>query len=215
MLLCGDSAHVHASFSGQGLNLGIGDAVNLGRKLAATVEGWAPDGLLDTYTSERHPTGAWVLDWTRAQVAVMRGDTYSRAFRSVVTDFLGTRDGATYFVKGISSLWQLYDLGSEYPLVGATMPNLWLNDETRISDYAHEGRSLLVDLARDDRLAALARPYAGRLKLVRGRSDGASVSSLLVRPDGFVAWTTTEGISDLAGLEAVLTRWLGRQHKSR
>nr|BBH85348.1 FAD-dependent oxidoreductase [Thermosporothrix sp. COM3] len=215
VLLCGDSAHVHAPFSGQGLNLGIGDAVNLGWKLAATVQGWAPDGLLDTYTSERHPIGAWVLDWTRAQVAVMRGDTYSRALRSVVTDFLGTRDGATYYVKRISGLWQRYDLGSGHPLVGATMPNLRLNDGTRLSDYAHEGRSLLVDLAGNDQLAALARPYAGRLKLVRGRSDGAGVSSLLVRPDGFVAWAATEGISDLAGLEAALTRWLGRQHKSR
>ena len=90
VLLCGDAAHVHSPFSGQGLNLGIGDAVNLGWKLAATVQGWAPEGLLDTYTSERHPIGAWVLDWTRAQVAVMRGDAYSSALRGVVTDFLGT-----------------------------------------------------------------------------------------------------------------------------
>jgi 2-polyprenyl-6-methoxyphenol hydroxylase-like FAD-dependent oxidoreductase len=81
VLLCGDAAHVHSPFSGQGLNLGIGDAVNLGWKLAATVHGWAPAGLLDTYTTERHPIGAWVLDWTRAQVAVMRGDDYSRALR--------------------------------------------------------------------------------------------------------------------------------------
>src|SRR5215468_11794236 len=103
--VCGDAAHVHSPFSGQGLNLGIGDAVNLGWKLAATVQGWAPEGLLDTYTGERHPIGAWVLDWTRAQVAVMRGDADARALRGVVTDFLGTRDGATYYVKRISGLW--------------------------------------------------------------------------------------------------------------
>ena len=169
VLLCGDAAHVHSPFSGQGLNLGIGDAVNLGWKLGATVQGWAPEGLLDTYTSERHPIGAWVLDWTRAQVAVMRGDAYSRALRGVVTDFLGTR----------------------------------------LSDHTHEGRSLLVDLAGDDRLAALAKPYAGRLELVRGRSDGAGVSGLLVRPDGFVAWASADDASDSAGLEATLTRWLG------
>src|ERR1700722_2828357 len=102
VLLCGDAAHVHSPFSGQGLNLGIGDTVNLGWKLAATVRGWAPEGLLDSYTSERHPIGAWVLDWTRAQVAVMRGDAYSSAIRGVVTDFLGTKDGATYYVKRIS-----------------------------------------------------------------------------------------------------------------
>jgi len=209
VLLCGDAAHVHSPFSGQGLNLGIGDAVNLGWKLGATVQGWAPEGLLDTYTSERHPIGAWVLDWTRAQVAVMRGDAYSRALRGVVTDFLGTRDGATYYVKRISGLWQRYDLGNGHPLVGATMPNLRLDDGTRLSDHTHEGRSLLVDLAGDDRLAALAKPYAGRLELVRGRSDGAGVSGLLVRPDGFVAWASADDASDSAGLEAALTRWLG------
>ncbi|MGW7522522.1 FAD-dependent monooxygenase [Streptomyces sp. NPDC054783] len=207
VLLCGDAAHVHSPFSGQGLNLGIGDAVNLGWKLAATVQGWAPEDLLDTYTSERHPIGAWVLDWTRAQVAVMRGDAYSRALRDVATDFLGTRDGATYYVKRISGLWQRYDLGNGHPLVGMTMPNLRLDDGTWLSDRTHEGRALLVDLAGDDRLAALAKPYAGRLELVRGGSDGAGANSLLVRPDGFVAWASAA--SDPVGLEAALTRWLG------
>jgi 2-polyprenyl-6-methoxyphenol hydroxylase-like FAD-dependent oxidoreductase len=233
VLLCGDAAHVHSPFSGQGLNLGVGDAVNLGWKLAATVQGWAPEGLLDTYTSERHPIGAWVLDWTRAQVAAMRGDPYSSALRGVVTDLLGTRDGATYYVKRISGLWQRYDLGNGHPLVGATMPDLRLEDGTRLSDHAHEGRALLVDLAADDRLAALARRYAGRVELVRGRVDGADgthgadaadgthgadaadgthgagASGLLVRPDGFVAWASADGVSDPAGLEAALTRWLG------
>jgi 2-polyprenyl-6-methoxyphenol hydroxylase-like FAD-dependent oxidoreductase len=209
VLLCGDAAHVHSPFSGQGLNLGLGDAVNLGWKLAATAAGWAPEGLLDTYTSERHPIGAWVLDWTRAQVAVMRGDAYSRALRGVVTDFLGTRDGATYYVKRISGLWQRYDLGSGHPLVGTTMPNLWLDDGTRLADHTHGGRALLVDLAGDDQLAALAKPYAGRLELVRGSSDGGGVSGLLVRPDGFVAWASAGGASDSAGLETALTRWLG------
>jgi 2-polyprenyl-6-methoxyphenol hydroxylase-like FAD-dependent oxidoreductase len=209
VLLCGDAAHVHSPFSGQGLNLGIGDAVNLGWKLAATVRGWAPEGLLDTYTGERHPIGAWVLDWSRAQVAVMRGDAYSAAIRGVVTDFLDTPDGATHYVKRISGLWQRYDLGDGHPLVGGMMPNLRLDDGTRLADHAHEGRALLVDLAGDDELAALAKPYAGRLELVRGSSDGAEVSGLLVRPDGFVAWASADGASDAAGLEAALTRWLG------
>ena len=213
VLLCGDAAHVHSPFSGQGLNLGIGDAVNLGWKLAATIQGWAAPGLLDTYTSERHPIGAWVLDWTRAQVAAMRGDAYSSALRGVVTEFLGTRDGATYYVKRVSGLWQRYDLGGDHPAVGATMPELRLDDGTRLADHAHEGRALLVDLAGDDRLAALAKPYvyAGRLELVRGSSssDAAGLSGLLVRPDGFVAWASADGDTDHAGLEAALTRWLG------
>jgi 2-polyprenyl-6-methoxyphenol hydroxylase-like FAD-dependent oxidoreductase len=239
VLLCGDAAHVHSPFSGQGLNLGIGDAVNLGWKLAATVLGWAPEGLLDTYTGERHPIGAWVLDWTRAQVAVMRGDAYSRALRGVVTDFLGTRDGATYYVKRISGLWQRYDLAGGHPLVGATTPDLRLDDGTRLSDHSRQGRALLVDLAGDDRLTVLAQRYAGRLELVSGhrddghrshgdgsRGDGshndgspsdpsAGLTGLLVRPDGFVAWASAEGVgdpaglTDLAGLRAALGRWLG------
>jgi 2-polyprenyl-6-methoxyphenol hydroxylase-like FAD-dependent oxidoreductase len=225
VLLCGDAAHVHSPFSGQGLNLGIGDAVNLGWKLAATVRGWAPEGLLDTYTAERHPIGAWVLDWTRAQVAVMRGDAYSSALRGVVTDFLGTPDGATYYVRRISGLWQRYDLGNGHPLAGAVMPDLKLDDGTRLSDHARQGRALLVDLAGDDRLAALAEPYAGRVELVRGRRDGvdaadgldcAGASGLLVRPDGFVAWASpddaTDDATDVAGLAAALKRWLGEKN---
>ena len=225
VLLCGDAAHVHSPFSGQGLNLGIGDAVNLGWKLAATVQGWAPEGLLDTYASERHPIGAWVLDWTRAQVAVMRGDAYSAALRGVVTDFLGTTDGATYYVKRISGLWQRYDLGGGHPLVGATTRDLRLDDGTRLYEHARQGRALLVDLAEDDHVAALANRYAGRLELVRGRvqdsdgagntdgaanTDAAGLGGLLVRPDGFVAWASADGGGDVAGLEAALARWLGR-----
>jgi hypothetical protein len=76
----------------------------------------------------------------------------------VITDFLGTRDGATYYVKRISGLWQCYDLGNDHPLVGATIPNLRLDDGTQPTDYTHEGRSLLVDLTGDDRLKALAKP---------------------------------------------------------
>ena len=140
----------------------------------------------------------------------MRGDADSRALRGVVTDFLGTRDGATYYVKRVSGLWQHYDLGDGHPLTGATMPSLRLDDGTRLADHAHDGRALLVDLAGDDQLAALARPYAGRLELVRGKSDGAGVSGLLVRPDGFVAWASADGVADPAGREAALARWLGR-----
>ena len=215
VLLCGDAAHVHSPFSGQGLNLGIGDAVNLGWKLAATVQGWAPEGLLDTYTSERHPIGAWVLDWTRAQVAVMRGDAYSSALRGCGHRFPRH--------PGRGDLLRQADLRPvaalrprERPPAGRRdVPDLRLDDGTRLADHAHEGRALLVDLAGDDRLAALAKRYAGRVELVRGSSDGthgadgAGASGLLVRPDGFVAWASAEGASDPAGLEAALTRWLG------
>jgi hypothetical protein len=89
------------------------------------------------------------------------------------------------------------------------MPDLRLDDDSRLSGHAHDGRALLVDLAADDRVAALAEPYAGRVKLVRGRCDGAGVSGLLVRPDGFVAWAPADGASDPLGLQAALTRWFG------
>ncbi|MQY27173.1 FAD-dependent monooxygenase [Nocardia aurantia] len=208
VLLCGDAAHVHSPFSGQGLNLGIGDAVNLGWKLAATVRGGAPEGLLDTYTAERHPVGARVLDWTRAQVAVMRGDADSRALRHVVTDFLGTRDGSTYYAQQVSGLGQRYELGGGHPLVGMTMPELRLDDGTRLTEHARSGRTLLVDLAGDARLPALAAAYPGDLDLIQGRSAGAGSDALLIRPDGFVAWAAASG--DLSGLETALTRWVGR-----
>jgi hypothetical protein len=211
VLLCGDAAHVHSPFSGQGMNLGFGDAVNLGWKLAATVQGWAPAGLLDTYTSERHPVGASILDWTRAQVAVMRGDAASSALRSLLTGFFDTRDGATYYVKRASGLWPRYDFGdteSSHPLVGAMTPKLRLDDGTWLADHAHAGRALLVDLAGDERLSTMANSSVGRLELVRGTADGARLSGLLVRPDGYVAWAA-ESVSDLDGLEAALGRWLG------
>ncbi|WP_019932170.1 FAD-dependent monooxygenase [Nocardia sp. BMG111209] len=210
VLLCGDAAHVHSPFSGQGLNLGLGDAVNLGWKLAATVHGRAPEGLLDSYTAERHPIGGQILDWTRAQVAVMRGDADSRALRHVVTDFLGTRDGATYYAQRVSGLGQRYDLGDGHPLVGTTMPELRLDDGTRLTEHARTGRALLVDLTGDGRLTGMAASYPGCLDLIRGRASGAGVGALLIRPDGFVAWAATDPAGDLSGLETALVRWLGR-----
>lgn len=209
VFLCGDAAHVHPPFSGQGLNLGLGDAVNLGWKLGAVVQGWGTEDLLDTYSSERHPIGVRVLDWTRAQTAVMRGDSDGSALRGVVSDFLGTRDGATHYVKQISGLWQHYDLGDGHPLVGRTVPDIQLDDGTRLADHAYEGHSLLVDLTGGDDAAGLVERYAGRLKLVRGRSKIAGIDGLLVRPDGFVAWATSNDVFDIEQVQVALIRWLG------
>ncbi|WP_410171981.1 aromatic-ring hydroxylase C-terminal domain-containing protein [Amycolatopsis heterodermiae] len=133
----------------------------------------------------------------------MRGDAYSSALRDVVTRFLGTRDGATLYAKRISGLDQHYDLGDSHPIVGSVAPRL---DGTLLA--AHEGRALLVDLAGDEEVAVLAKPYASRLELVRSRAEDAGLSGLLVRPDGFVAWASAGGTD---GLEAALTRWLGHE----
>lgn len=107
ILLAGDAAHIHAPLGGQGLNLGIGDAMNLGWKLAATIHGTAPDGLLDSYHAERHPVGARVLDWSRAQVAVMRPTPEGRALNAIFRDLMNTRDGATYFAGRVWGIGEL------------------------------------------------------------------------------------------------------------
>lgn len=106
ILLAGDAAHIHSPLGGQGLNLGLGDAMNLGWKLAATIHHTAPEGLLDSYHDERHPVGAKVLDWSRAQVAIMRPTPASRALNAIFRDLMKTRDGATYFA---SRVWGLSD----------------------------------------------------------------------------------------------------------
>ncbi|MGW2047009.1 FAD-dependent monooxygenase [Streptomyces sp. NPDC001858] len=209
VFLAGDAAHVHSPFGGQGLNLGIGDAMNLGWKLAAVVRGDAPEGLLDSYTSERRPIGAWVLEWTRAQIALMRTESHARALREVVTGLAGTVDGTTYLVKKISGVWQHYDLPGDHPLVGRSAPDLEFADGTRLADRLHGGRALLLDLAGDPKLRARAEGYGDRVDVRTTVAPGRpELAALLVRPDGYVAWAaTTDGPED--PLEAALERWFG------
>jgi 2-polyprenyl-6-methoxyphenol hydroxylase-like FAD-dependent oxidoreductase len=209
VLLAGDAAHVHSPFGGQGLNLGLGDAMNLGWKLAAVAGGRAPERLLDSYTAERHPIGAWVLDWSRAQVVLMRPEPGARALGGVVRDLMGTVAGTTYFVKRISGLWQRYDLGDGHELAGRSAPDLPLADGTRLAGHLHDGRGLLLDLAGDPELRALAQGWADRVLLVTvGGPEGRPLTALLVRPDGYVAWAADQG-AGLDGLQAALTTWFG------
>ncbi|MEU2773166.1 FAD-dependent monooxygenase [Streptomyces sp. NPDC007162] len=208
VLLAGDAAHVHSPFGGQGLNLGLGDAMNLGWKLAAVVRGSAPDSLLDSYTAERHPVGAWVLDWTRAQIAVMRPDRHARALRRVVTDLALTTTGTTYLVQQISGVRQHHELPGDHPLTGLNAPDLELSDGTRLGDHLHGGRAVLLDLADDPKLRALAEGYADRVDVLTVACPGRpGLTGLLVRPDGFVAWAADEGDVDRDDVEDVLTRW--------
>ncbi|MFF7929599.1 FAD-dependent oxidoreductase [Streptomyces sp. NPDC007940] len=212
ILLAGDAAHVHPPFGGQGLNLGVGDATNLGWKLGAVLAGWAPEGLLDTYDTERRPLGAWVLDWTRAQIGVLRGDAKSGALREIVADLLSTRDGATYAVKKISGVTQRLDLPGGHPLVGRFVPDLWLRDGSRLVDHGHGGGFLLLDRTADGAFARLAAGWEGRVRSVRD-ADGTP-AGVLVRPDGVVAWAcdgigATTGTAAAEGLDAALRRWAG------
>ena len=205
VLLAGDAAHVHPPFGGQGLNLGIGDAMNLGWKLGAVVAGRASETLLDTYDAERRPVGAWVLDWTRAQTGLMRGDAKSAALRGVVGDLLKTPAGTTYAVKKISGVTQRVRASGDHPLVGALVPDLWLRDGSRLVDHGHGGGFLLLDRTRDGAFARLAAPWATDVTAVG--DDDATPTGVLVRPDGVVAWATDT--SDGAGLDDTLRRWAG------
>jgi len=146
VLLAGDAAHIHAPLGGQGLNLGLGDAMNLGWKLAATIQGKAPEGLLDSYQTERHPLGVQVLDWSRAQVAIMKPDPSSRALNSIVRDLMNTRDGATYFAGRVWCVFTHYDLGGDHRLVGHSVPNFELEGGTTIDEFMHDSRGYCLIL---------------------------------------------------------------------
>jgi 2-polyprenyl-6-methoxyphenol hydroxylase-like FAD-dependent oxidoreductase len=184
VLLAGDAAHIHSPLGGQGLNLGLGDAMNLGWKLAATIRGDAPDGLLDSYTAERHPIGARVLDWTRAQVAVMRPSQSSRALETILRDLIQTRDGATYFAERVWNVSLRYELGDDHPLVGRSCPDFELDDGTRVGALLRDGKGLLLDFDR------ALQPLERVTHVTRDAKDRLGLSAALVRPDGVVAWAS-------------------------
>jgi 2-polyprenyl-6-methoxyphenol hydroxylase-like FAD-dependent oxidoreductase len=191
VLLAGDAAHVHSPLGGQGLNLGLGDAMNLGWKLAATVRGHAPDGLLDSYTAERHPIGARILDWTRAQVAVMRPSRPSRALEAIFRDLIDTRDGATYFAERVWGVSLRYDLGEAHPLVGRSCPDFELEDGTRLGTRLRAGTGLLLDFGPQASLRALDGLWGEHVTYVAtDAKDRLGLTAVLVRPDGFVAWAS-------------------------
>ncbi|WP_307123027.1 FAD-dependent monooxygenase [Streptomyces sp. B1I3] len=213
VLLAGDAAHVHSAFGSQGLSLGIGDAMNLGWKLAAVIRGRAREGLLDTYTSERHPVGAWVLDWTRSQVAAMRPDPQSRALREIVSDLAGTVVGTTYLAARLNGAGVRYELPGEHPLTGRSTPDLRLTDGGRVADHLQGGRAILLDLTGDPELQALASGYADCVDTVTtGCPSHPDLAAVLVRPDGFTAWAADTGAqapTSTAGLAEALEEWFG------
>ena len=208
VLLAGDAAHVFAPIGGEGLNLGIGDAVNLGWKLAATVHRWAPETLLDTYTTERHPIGAWALNWATAQVALMGPKRHRRAHTSIMADLI-RGGGATYLAKKVSGVWQRYDLLGDHPLIGQSAPDLEFEDGKRLGECCHDGRALLFDFVDDARISMLGARWRGRLNIITTRlKENSDLTALFVRPDGFVAWATN-GQPDLDRAASALSTWLG------
>ena len=207
VLLAGDAAHIHAPLGGQGLNLGLGDAMNLGWKLAATIHEQAPEGLLDSYPTERHTLGAQVLDWSRAQVSIMRPDADARALNAIVRDLMNTRDGATYIAARVWGVDTHYDLGGGHPLVGHSVPNFEFDDGARIGELMHDGQGILLDFDGNASLKTLARGYGDRLQYVSGRAkERFGLSAALIRPDGIIAWAS-ESDPDCGELERAADRW--------
>ena len=191
ILLAGDAAHIHSPLGGQGLNLGLGDAMNLGWKLAATIQRKAPEGLLDSYQTERHLIGAQILDWSRAQVAIMKPSPQSRALNAIFRDLMNTRDGATYMAGRVWGVFTHYDLGGGHPLVGHGVPNFEFEGGRRIGELMHDGHGMLLDFGGNDSLKTLASEYGDRMKYVSGRAkEQLGLSAVLIRPDGFIAWAS-------------------------
>lgn len=207
VLLAGDAAHIHAPLGGQGLNLGLGDAMNLGWKLAATIQGEAPENLLDSYYDERYPIGAQVLDWSRAQAAIMKPGPDARALNAIVRDLMATRHGATYFAGRVWGVYSHYDLGSAHPLVGHSVPNFEFEDGVKIGELMYEGRGILLDFDNNASLKALASSYGDRMKYISGSvKDRLATSALLIRPDGIIAWACDNEL-DHSEFQKAASRW--------
>jgi 3-(3-hydroxy-phenyl)propionate hydroxylase len=217
VLLAGDAAHVHYPVGGQGLQIGVQDAVNLGWKLAQVVKGTSPDSLLDTYHAERHPVAAHVLRTTMAQVALLRTDDRTEALRDAVSELLGIDEPRKRFAATMSGLDIHYHLGEGHPLLGRRMPDLDLrtaNGPLRFFTLLHDARPVLLNLGEPggfditpwaDRVQAIDATYTGNWELpVLG--DVAAPAAVLIRPDGYIAWV---GVGTDTGLRDALTTWFG------
>ena len=211
VFLAGDAAHIHAPLGGQGLNLGLGDAMNLGWKLAATIKNKAPEGLLDSYYTERHPIGVQVLDWSRAQVSIMKPDPYSRALSAIVRDLINTRDGATYMAARVWGIFTAYNLGGNHPLTGHSVPDFEFTDGLRIAELMHQGQGILLDFDGNEPLKTLAGKYSSQIRYISGNvKDRLGLTALLIRPDGIVA-LACDNEPDINTFQQAATRWFVSQ----
>jgi hypothetical protein len=217
VLVAGDAAHVHAPIGGQGLNIGVQDAVNLGWKLAQVVSGASPVSLLDTYQAERHPVGARVLRNTMAQRALGATDDRSVALRDTVMELLRMDEPRKHFAAMIAGLDVAYDLGAGHPLLGRRMPDLDIttaNGPLRVYELMHSAKPVLLNLDQPgvlditrwtDRVQPIDAEYRGPWELpVLGQV--AAPAAVLIRPDGHVAWV---GDGTDTGLRDALTTWFG------
>jgi 2-polyprenyl-6-methoxyphenol hydroxylase-like FAD-dependent oxidoreductase len=217
VLLAGDSAHVHYPAGGQGLSLGVQDAVNLGWKLAQVISGISPDSLLDTYQDERHPVAARALQHTMAQGVLQRPDDRIKALVDLVSELVIMDEPRKRLAGIISGLDIHYDLGEGHPLLGRRMPDLDLvtaDGPLRVFTLLHEAKPVLLDLGEpggfditpwSDRVQLMGAEYAGPWELpVLGAVTAPTAA--LIRPDGYVAWV---GEGTDTGLRDALTTWSG------
>ncbi|MDV3130038.1 FAD-dependent monooxygenase [Mycobacterium sp. 21AC1] len=208
VFLVGDAAHVHSAMGGPGLNLGMQDAVNLGWKLAAAVQGWAPPGLLDSYHTERYPAGQRVMMHSMAQAALMAAGPEVTALRTLFGELLSTPDGASHIANLLAGSDVRYDVGDAHPLSGLLIPDLVLEDGRRIAELMHTGRPLLLDLS-GGTYADAAQGWRDRVDIAVGVVPDRPMAAMLIRPDGYVAWAADS--PGCVGLRAALERWFGRE----
>jgi 2-polyprenyl-6-methoxyphenol hydroxylase-like FAD-dependent oxidoreductase len=217
VLLAGDAAHVHYPVGGQGLNIGVQDAVNLGWKLALVVKGTSSEVLLDTYHAERHPVAARVLRTTMAQTPLTRSDDRIDALRDTVCELLSMDEPRKRFAAMMSGLGIHYDLGEGHPLLGRRMPDLDLvtaNGPLRVFTLLHQARPVLLNLGEPGGFDIT--PWADRVQLIDAKYGGlwelpvfgevTAPAAVLIRPDGYVAWV---GDVTCTGLPDALTSWFG------
>ncbi|HYP20115.1 MAG TPA: FAD-dependent monooxygenase [Chloroflexia bacterium] len=220
VLLAGDAAHVHYPVGGQGLNIGVQDAVNLGWKLAQVVKKTSPESLLDTYHTERQPVAARVLRDTMAQVALLRTDDRTNALRDIASELLSMDEPRKRLAGMMSGLDLHYDLGEGHPLIGRRMPDLDVITEEgplRVFTLLHNARPVLLNLGKPGGLDIT--PWARRVKSKDAKYAGnwelpvlgqvAAPTAVLIRPDGYVAWVGEGGDGTDTGLRNALTTWFG------
>ncbi|MEO3824710.1 rifampin monooxygenase [Actinomadura sp. B10D3] len=200
VLLAGDSAHIHPPIGGQGLNLGVQDAFNLGWKLAAQIRGWAPDTLLDTYQAERHPVAADVLDNTRAQMELLSPEPGPQAVRRLLTELMDFDEVNRHLIEKIAGIGVRYDVGEGPALLGRRLRDIEVK-QGRLYDLLHRGRGLLLD--RTGRLTAGG--WSDRVDHLADPTAALDVPCVLLRPDGHVAWVG----DDQQDLDAHFSRWFG------
>jgi 3-(3-hydroxy-phenyl)propionate hydroxylase len=221
VLLAGDAAHIHPPTGGQGIGLGVQDALNLGWKLAQVVRGLSPDGLLDSYHAERHPAAVRVLRNVMTQALLQRGDARTEALRDTISELLSFEGPRTQLAGLLSGLDVRYDLGEGHPLLGRRMPDLDLvtpHGSRRFFELLHDGRPVLLNLGAPGSIDISS--WTDRVRHIDAESTGgwelpvigpvAAPVAVLVRPDGHVVWV---GDGTQAGLGEALTTWFGQPAK--